>query len=214
MSLQDFWVSVRTAARMIAPTVTADSPRINIGDIERILRGAVIWLTPKSVAGFNERDFDFLSDAERTQLSESVHQFIAVARHVGPREAASESQIQQALPHFLRIVEILGGNRFADPEAFVLGKRIEQQTAGRVPESVLELRFETGEDSSGGEGLWVWVVLKDEIAEDQEILLFNANEIREMLKDAVRELGIKRWPYVRFRTNSDLEPLQPQRARQ
>ncbi len=213
MALQDFWISVRTSARMIAPTVTADSPRINTGDIERILRGAVIWLTPKSVEGFNERDFDFLSDGERKELSDSVRQFVSVARQVDPRKPASDSQIQEALPHFRRIVEILGGNKYADPDGFVLGKMIERQIAGRMPESVLELRFETGEDSSGDEALWVWVVFKDEVAENEDVLLSNVNDVREILRDAVRQLGIKRWPYVRFRTNSDLEPLEPQKAK-
>lgn len=198
---------------MVAPTVTADSPMVNAGDIERILRSAVLWLTPAAVQGFDERDFDFLPSHERDQLSRSVRDFTHVARQVDPRKPATDSQIQEALPHFLRIVEILGANKYADPDALVLGKRIEQQIAGRIPEAVLELRFETGEDSSGGEGLWVWVVLKDDVAKDNSELLNAVGEIRELLKDAARQLGLKPWLYVRFRTPADLEPLEPQRAK-
>lgn len=207
MSVHEFWLSVRTAARLIAPTVTADSPQIDSSAIERILRGSAIWLTPRAVAGFDADDFQFLPGSERQQLSNSVAKFLDVACKADPKKPATELQIQDALPHFLRIVEILGGNRYADADAFVIGKKIEQRLVGQLPNTVLELRFETGEDSSGGDALWIWVILKDEVAESTPVLLSNTGIVRERLTDAVRESGIKRWPYVRFRTQADLEPL-------
>src|SRR5262249_27055589 len=144
--------------------------------------------------GFNEDDFDFLPADERKELSESVKQFLEAARGVGPKDRPTDLQIQQALPPFTRIVEILGGNKYADPEAFLLGKRIEREIANQLPASVLELRFETGEDASGGEALWIWVVFKDDVAQSKEVLLSNIDYVREALNDAVGRLGIKRWP--------------------
>lgn len=208
MSLREFWSNVRSAAAMITPTVTADSPRINHDQIERILRRAAIWLTPRAVEGFEERDFDFLNMDERVQLSEAVRLFRDVAVQVDPKQPARPEQMQAALPYFQRIVEILGSNKYSDSDAFMLGKSIERHIAGRVPNTVLELRFETGDDSSGDAGLWVWVVLDDRVADDDEELLANTSAIEQLITDAVRQLGIRRWPYVRFRTNSDLEPLQ------
>jgi hypothetical protein len=149
MALRDFWISVRTGARLIAPTATADSPRLDSAKIERILRGATIWLTPRSVHGFDASDFDFLTEAERNQLSKSVERFREIASQVPPDKPATPQQIQQALPEFLRILEVLRPDKYADPEALVVGKRVE---------------------------------------------------------NIVSELDVKRWPYVRFRTISELEP--------
>lgn len=205
MSLKDFWMSVRTGARFIAPRATADSPRLDSAAIESTLRRATIWLTPKSVEGFNPEDFLFLSDHEQKTLRDAVSKFLVLARQVPPGRPATEQQIQQALPLFLRIVEILRPDHFADSEAFVIGKKVEQQLAGQIPQSVLELRFETGKDASGGPALWIWVVFKDEAAK-KDVFLPNARNVRELLENSVSELGFEQWPYVRFRTDSELKP--------
>jgi hypothetical protein len=203
MSLDAFWQNVRSGARLLTPGVTADAPRIDSADIERILKSSAIWLTRRSLEGFDPRDFDFLVPAEREALAESVARFREVAQHVPSDKPASEAQLQQALPAFQRVVEILRPDKYADPEALVLGKRIEQHLAGQIPDSVWELRFETGEDSSGGPALWIWVVLKDEVAE-KEVFLRTADAIHRILVDATTDLGIEQWPYIRFRTNSEL----------
>ena len=210
MSLQDFWTSVRVGARMIAPSATADSPRINADYVQRKLQSATIWLTPKSVEGFDERDFEFLPEAERMELAAAVEAFRTIARGVSPSRPASNDEIKQALPQFQRVIEILGINRYADAEAFKIGKEVELRVAGRLPDSVLELRFETGVDSSGGEAIWVWVIFEDELGE--EALLSSVESVRQLLGDAIRQLGVRRWPYVRFRTNADLDPLAQQEA--
>jgi len=205
MSLRDFWTSVRTASRFIAPGAPADSPRLDSAKIEGLLRSAVVWLTPKSVEGFNPEDFDFLPLAERQDLIDSVNRFSDLARQVPPDKPATDQQIQQALSQFLRIVEILRPDRYADSEAFVIGKKVEQQLANHFPQSVSELRFETGEGASGELALWIWVILKDEAAKE-DVFHTNTRAIRELLRRTVKEIGIKHWPYVRFRTVSELEP--------
>jgi hypothetical protein len=212
MSLKEFWMNVRLAARMTTPIVTADAPRLSSEQIEEILRSAPIWLTPRAVESFDERDFDFLSADERQQLSDAVRQFRNVAAQVDPKKPSTDLQIQEALPHFQRIVEILGGNKYADYKALVIGKRIERHIAGRIPDTVLELRFETGVDSSGGNGLWIWVIFKDDVAVDENVLFANVRAVEQLMRDAVRQLGIKRWPYVRLRTISELELLAAEKA--
>lgn len=208
MSLRDFWINVRVGARLISPDVTADSPRIDSADIRRVLQGATIWLTPNSVKGFDERDFNFLDPDEREVLTRSVTRFREIAQRVPPDKPATDNDIQQALPEFQRIVEITAPNRYADPEAFKIGKILEKHIGDRVPPSVLEMRFETGQDSNGGKGLWIWVVFKDEIANETDVLSANATAVKKLIADAVREAGIKRWPYVRFRAESELEAVE------
>jgi hypothetical protein len=190
---------------MIAPSGTADSPLLNPEGIGQILRKATIWLNPKSVEGFDEQDFDFLPSAERQALTASVNRFREIARQVSPTAPATEEQIQQALPEFQRIIEFLRPDKYVDPEALVIGKRIEQQLANRLPDSVVELRFETGEDAAGGPALWIWVVFKDGLAES-EAFRSDVRLVRELLERTVREMAIGRWPYVRFTTASELAP--------
>ena len=57
MSKRDFIDNVKTAATLLDPPRQTDSPRLDAGHIEGVLRRAVIWLTPSSVEGFKGRDF-------------------------------------------------------------------------------------------------------------------------------------------------------------
>src|SRR6266849_2051767 len=120
MSLRDCWINVRTAARLIAPGAVADSPKLDTGKIERILRGATFWLTPRAVDGFNPVDFNFLTLGERDALTESVNRFREIARQVPPDQQPTDEQIQQALPPFLRVLEILRPDKYGDPDALEL----------------------------------------------------------------------------------------------
>ncbi len=59
-SLKEFWINLKTGAGFRSPRAIVDSPRLDAKQISDMLRGAVIWLTPKSVEGFSAGDFDFL----------------------------------------------------------------------------------------------------------------------------------------------------------
>ena len=54
-----------------APQPIVDVPQLDAGEIECILRGANLWLTPDVVAGFDEKDFSFLPEAEKTVPGET-----------------------------------------------------------------------------------------------------------------------------------------------
>ena len=95
MSLRDFLISVRTGASLLGPNVTGDSPRIDSSSIERTLRGAVIWLTPKSVEGYRPDDFSgILSATENSDLRKSVEQFRRIASQVPGNKPATTRQIE------------------------------------------------------------------------------------------------------------------------
>ncbi|MEX2560735.1 MAG: hypothetical protein WD403_12515 [Pirellulales bacterium] len=205
VSLNEFLLNVRTAARLIAPTAIADSPRLGSAEIEDTLRSAAVWATPRAVEGFDHHEFQFLPSSEQESLRRSVEGFLNVVRHVPSNKPATNQQVRKALPAFKTIIEVLRPDRYADPDAFVIGKQVEQQ-AHPLPSSVAELRFETGDDATGQPAIWVWVVFKDEAGQNVASLT-NVKHVRELLETAVRKLGVKHWPYVRFRTASDLSPL-------
>lgn len=206
MPLEDFLTNVSISAGQLAPTVIADSPRLDTADIEDALRKTVLWLTPKAVVGFDPADFVFLPPSELKSLTESVERFRNIARQVPADRPATDEQIQQAFPEFLRIVEILRPDKYADPDALEIGKKVEERLAGRLPAAIWELRFETDEDSSGEPAVWIWVILKDD-AVRKDVFQTNVTVIRKLLADTVTELGFKQWPYVHFRTDSELEQL-------
>jgi len=211
MSLQEFWASVRTGASYLAPKATVDSPKLDANRIEAILRHADIWLTPKSVAGYEEADFEFLSEEERYRLTACVDNFLEIAKQVPPDQPATQEQVEAALPAFRCLLEILRPDKYGDVEALEIGKRVEQRLAGQLPEWVNDLRFETGEDSNGDPAIWVWIEIADYAAQPDNFSQ-NTRQARELLQSCLRKLGVPRWPYVRFRTASEQAEAQPERA--
>jgi hypothetical protein len=200
MALCDFWLNVRTGARLIAPHVTVDAPKLDSSAIEQSLRRATLWQTPRSVAGFNEADFDFLPDTERARLAQLVTDFRKIASGVKPTAPASEDQIAQALPLFRDIVGMLEFDRYGDAEAYRLGKQIEQAIEAYRLRELAELRFDTGSDHSGDPAIWIWAFLTDTAAESDERFLENAQRLRELLDPVARMIAPERWPYLSFRS--------------
>lgn len=206
MSLHDFWSHVRIGAKLVAPQVSVVGPRLDAGAVETVVRNAHLWLTPKSVAGFDPADFAFLDPEEQKRLSDSVERFRGVARTVPATAPPTAAQIESALPPFREIVEMLDFERYGDAEAYRIGKRIERMIRDDRPEWVADLRFETGSDASGDPAVWVWVVMADEAAEGDGGTS-NARAARALLDGAAREAAPDRWPYIRFQTVSEQAEL-------
>jgi hypothetical protein len=203
MALRDFWVSVRTGANLIAPQVTVDAPKLDARAIERTLKSATLWLTPRATAGFDEDDFDFLPDAERARLAQLVTEFRRIASEVKPTAPATDDQVAQALPLFRDIVEMLEFDRYGDAEAYRLGKQIERAIEPYRPKELAELRFNTGPDHSGDPAIWIWAFLTDAAAESDERFLENAEQLRGMLDPVARTVAPDRWPYFSFRSMAE-----------
>jgi hypothetical protein len=207
MALRKFWISVRTAAGMMRPRAAVDSPRLDADTIERYLRGAVFWLTPSSVDGYEgPGEFDFLPEEERHLLADGVEQFLGAARRVDQHGPATDEQIEAGLAGFRKVLEVVRPDKYADFDAFLIGKRIENQARDELPAWVRELVFETGYDASGAEALWIWAEVEDDAARDQSIP-DNFLVIRDILGRAANQVCPERWPYVRLRTVSEQRPV-------
>ncbi len=134
----------------------------------------------------------------------SVQRVLEVASQVPPDTSPPDQKVQEALPEFRCILEILRLDKYSDPEAFVIGKKLEQLLKGRLPEWVRDLRLETGPDVIGDPALWVWVELDDDAAR-KEVFANNTKMVQQKLEAAIHEIGVERWPFVRFRTVSERE---------
>ena len=104
MAKNPFFQNVWTAVKFLAPRVEADNPYTKPEEIERALRGATIWLTPKSVEGFEPEDFEDIPQQERQALATNVKAFREVGETVPANAPATAEQVQEALPRFLKIV--------------------------------------------------------------------------------------------------------------
>jgi len=209
MALRDFWMNVQTGARLIVPQVIADLPRRDASFVERGLRGATLWLTPRAVEGFQEAEFDFLTDSERKSLASLVEKFRKVAETVNSAERATDKALSKALPLFRDIVRTLDFDRYGDDEAYRLGKLIEREIGDPLPQGLAELRFETGFDHSGDPAIWIWAFLTDEASETDERFLRTAQQLRDVIEHAARVVASERWPYVSFRSlKEQAEPVE------
>jgi len=204
MPLRDFWISVKTAARLISPRAAVDSPRLDTARIEEQLRSAALWLTPRAVEGYEDSDFDFLAKDERAKLTESVNTFRRIAATVPPNATAPQPAIEEALPPFRDILSIIRPDQYADPEALVIGKRVEQIVQGRLPGWVKELVFETGIDTGGDPAIWIWI----EVGPEGELLAMQEftdefKIVQRALEQAIAKVGGGRWPYIRQRSSAE-----------
>jgi hypothetical protein len=199
MALDEFWRNVRFGAGLVAPNVIVDASGLDAGTIEDRLRGATLWLTPRAVDGFDEGDFAFLGVEDRSRIAKLVSDFRDEAAKVGPKDPAPPDVVRTAFPLFRDLVKMLEFDRFADPEAYRLGKQIEREVQGDWPSELAELRFNTGLDHTGDPGLWIWVLLTEEISRRDEDFLGAAKRLRPLLDSIARRIEPDRWPYMSFR---------------
>src|SRR5579871_4308351 len=88
MARDEFFRDIRRAVSFMAPRVEADSPFTDTNYIERMLRGADLWLSQKAVEAFRPEDYADLDESTRQGLVRAVDKFLAVARTVPPNAPA------------------------------------------------------------------------------------------------------------------------------
>jgi hypothetical protein len=209
MALLDFWTNVRRGASFIEPQFIAEAPKLDPDAIARSLRSATTWLTPRSVAGFNAADFDFLSDPDRARLTQLVTEFRQIASGVKPVAPPGSDQVERAVPLFRDIVGMLEFDRYDVAEAYRLGKQIEREIESYRPDELAELRFKTGPDHSGDPAIWIWSYLTGAAEESDEQFLEYAEQLSGILDPVAREIAPDRIPYLRFRSLAEqAEPLE------
>jgi hypothetical protein len=198
MAIDDFWLNLRTAASFYAPSVAVDAP-LDAGAVERMLRGAMMWLTPRSVEGFNEDDFAFLEEEQRATLRENVERFRTVASQVPAKKPATPEQVEQGQAAFGEILRILQPHRFRDAESLQTQILLERELRGKLPRWVTGISCETGLDLTDDPAIWIRVDVTDS-ATDKGLIEKHGLAIAEEIRSAYQRIGGRRWPFVRFRS--------------
>lgn len=179
--------------------VDADSPSVDTQAVAMTIARAAIWLTPKSVAGFNPVDFPELGPQGLRALQVAVGKFLDIAKTVPPNKPATDDQYRIAAAAFTDMLEILAPYLPVAEEA----RRIEKVLQGvGFPSWVVNWDFELGSDSEGASAVWVNVFADEERAPLKQAGKF-ASELTTKIRMAFAASGIDRGPYIRMRTASE-----------
>ena len=149
-----FLANFRVARNLFVHSQQNGSVTGNVGaapDSESLARAA-IWLTPRSVAGFNAADFSELGHAMQAQLLAAVQSFKAVAVQVPSDKPATKEQYGNASVAFAKILEILKPYLPIPDE----GRQVEEALRNvEYPSWVVNWDYELDSDSDGVAAVWV-----------------------------------------------------------
>lgn len=109
MAFEQFIDSLRIASRELSPpNVSSGRGAQTDAYLTSMLHSADLWLTPKSVEGFDPADFAGWPEKERDELAQEIAAFSNVAEKVPPNKPATKAQSKQGRRHLERIIEIVG----------------------------------------------------------------------------------------------------------
>ncbi len=197
---QEFLDNFRVARNLFAhPRVEADSPQIETGAIAQTLARAAIWLTPKSVKGFDAADFAELGPDRQKELQGAYNAFLNVAKQVPPDEPATEEQFSNAAGAFARMIAILHPYLPSPDEGKGVARILKSMI---LPPWVVNWNYELGSDDDGAPAVWINLYADRKQAAPKEFAQY-ASQLTQELLGTLSEKNIKRWPYVRVRTTAE-----------
>jgi len=110
MGHEQFIDNLRIASRSLGPQVVGHAPGPGNGaEIASALHSADLWLTQKSVEGFDPADFEELPQQQLQKLKKDVASFLAIAKSVSAKKPATIAQGIQARKHLEQVIQIVGG---------------------------------------------------------------------------------------------------------
>ena len=197
MARQDFLSNFRVARNLfVHPRLDGSGPNLDPQTTAERLARAAIWLTPKSVAGFNAGDFPELGFDRKKALEDAVQEFLAVANQVPADRAATVEQYGPASMAFAKMLEILAPY-LATPEE---GRRVAQALQSvRFPSWVVNWDYELAGDDEGTPAVWINLFADQSSASPKEYGRF-ALRMTQAIRRALSANGVSRWPYIRVRT--------------
>jgi hypothetical protein len=108
MAREQFIENLRSASRMLSPPTVSSGQDAQVDTrISKILHSSDLWLTPKSVEGFDAADFTDWPDSDRERLEREVRAFVAITEGVQPDKPATRTQSNQARKHLEEITKIV-----------------------------------------------------------------------------------------------------------
>jgi hypothetical protein len=109
MAKHEFLENLRLARNLFtSPRLMVDDPSLDPQAWERLLFRRAIWLTPRSVAGFDVDDFKELGPDRQQELADAVREFLDVAGQVPPTAMPTNDQYTRGAAAMRKLLEFLG----------------------------------------------------------------------------------------------------------
>ena len=198
-SKERFLANFRVARNLFVHSrAETESPTIDPASISDALTRGAIWLTPKSVEGFNAADFPELKADRQAELLNAVQTFKAVASQVPADEPPTKEQYSNAATAFIAILNILSPYLPTPEES----KKVEKALRNvPFPPWVVNWDYELGSSEDGEAAVWVNVFAEANVARSDYGRF--GTRIIPMIRQALEAEGVRRWPYIRLRTATE-----------
>jgi len=174
--------------------IEADIQPINTASISESLTRAALWLTPKSVEGFNAADFPELQLKQQAELLNAVQAFTAIAAQVPADKCPTSEQYGNAATAFITILKILSPYLPTPEESKNIEKALRKV---QFPPWVVNWDYELGSSEEGDPAVWVDIFADGDLARSDYGRF--GSQIIPKIREAFAEEGVLRWPYVRLR---------------
>lgn len=203
MAKTRFLQNLKRARNLLLHRVALDHGTLDPAGVEAALARAAIWLNPSAVDGFDVRDFAELPPQLRNDLKGTVERFRAIAKQVSPTERATSDQLRDAASALLEASKIVEGYFGTGDEDRRIGEVLRHI---EFPPAVRTWDYELGLDSTSDPAVWLYIFVDDQTAASDDFLGLTL-EIEGKIRDGLGAAGITRWPYFRFRTESEQREL-------
>jgi hypothetical protein len=199
VSKEGFLANFRVARNLfIHPRAETDSPTLDTSSISDALTRGALWLTPKSVEGFNAADFPELKADRQEKLLNSVQTFKVVASQVPADKPPTKEQYGNAATAFIAILNILSPYLPTPEESKKVEKALRTVP---FPPWVVNWDYELGSSEEGDAAVWVNIFAEGNVARS-DYGRFGSQYIPK-IRRALAAQGVQRWPYVRLRTATE-----------
>ncbi len=204
MAKQEFLAHLRVARHLFFHMlVPKDDPSIDSQALERMMGRAALWLTPKSVEGFEGDDFPELGVACQAELAAAVREFADVASQALLADAATCDQLLRGEKTFTTILRLLQFHLPSPPE----GQKLEEALKTvSFPSWIANWDYEFGSNADGEPSIRVMLFADEQVAPRAQFGRV-ANRLNTDILHALMAFGIVRWPYVHMRTIQEHKTL-------
>ncbi|MBP3957980.1 hypothetical protein J8F10_22220 [Gemmata sp. G18] len=163
-------------------------------------RSAPIWLSPRTVAGYDAGDFSSFSPADRDQLTAQVNAFRGVAEAIADREPTA-AELKSGLAYLMNFINLLDHLALdAEGRALLLALYRSRIT---FPDFVLGIDYTLDTDATGDPGIWIWVIVPDDVDPDSSEFRQFSTQFRKEVRRALAEVKSDRLPYIHYRLLSE-----------
>ncbi len=195
---REFLHNFRVARNLYAHSCHVDTGNFSLEPTvpASITARSAIWLTPRSVSGFDAADFAELGPESQVELQTAVRDFLSVTTQVSAGNPVTNEQLRGASAAFTVMDRILQPYLSLSGET----KEIESVLQNvQFPPWVLNWDFELANDSDDVSSVWINLFV-DEQNLPRARLGREVSEITNQLRNTFVTFSIDRWPYVRVRT--------------